>query len=225
MLSELGARLTITARNAERLAQTLERLNGQGHCQKVFDLDNLDRIPEWLRTTAAEAGPYDGLVHCAGMRVTAPLRAMSLAKTETMMRANFLTGVMLGKAFCQKPCRRDSGSIVFLSSVAAQAGAPAISGYAASKAAIEGLVKSMAMELAREGIRVNCVAPGLVKTEMAEEIFATLTAEQVAALEKAHPLGFGTARDVANAIAFLLGDTGRWITGTTLVVDGGYLAQ
>ena len=94
-----------------------------------------------------------------------------------------------------------------------------------SKAAVIGLTKSLAVELAQEGIRVNCVAPGYVQTEMLTGFQELLSAEQYQALERAHPLGIGRALDVANAVAFLLADTGRWITGTTLVVDGGYSAQ
>jgi NAD(P)-dependent dehydrogenase (short-subunit alcohol dehydrogenase family) len=85
--------------------------------------------------------------------------------------------------------------------------------------------KSLAVELAPERIRVNCVAPGFVKTEMLEELRKLLTDEQMKALEDSHPLGLGEPRDVANALAFLLADTGRWITGSTLVMDGGYSAQ
>jgi len=100
-------------------------------------------------------------------------------------------------------------------------GQPAVTAYAASKGALIALAKSLAMEWAGDGIRVNCVAPGHVKTEMAAALQSMLTTEQFAAIEAMHPLGVGTARDVAHAIAFLLADSGRWITGTTLIVDGG----
>ena len=79
--------------------------------------------------------------------------------------------------------------------------------------------------MAAEGIRVNSIAPGYVKTKMAEQFQRALSEEQLRRLELLHPLGVGTPRDVANAVAFLLADTGRWITGTTLVIDGGYTAQ
>jgi NAD(P)-dependent dehydrogenase (short-subunit alcohol dehydrogenase family) len=87
------------------------------------------------------------------------------------------------------------------------------------------LSKSLALELARQKLRVNCVAPSLVETEMATSPEKSLTAEQVEAVKAMHPLGFGQALDVAHAVAFLLADTSRWITGTTLVVDGGYTAH
>ena len=111
-----------------------------------------------------------------------------------------------------------------ISSVAGLVGRPAIASYTASKAALIGFARSAASELAHQGIRVNCVAPGFVETEMTDEVRGGLTTEQFAALEKLHPLGLGKPRDVALSIAFLLADTGRWITGTTLSVDGGFAA-
>ena len=141
------------------------------------------------------------------------------------MRVNFTTAVMLVKAFRQKGCCSRGSSVVLLSSVAGLTGRPAISIYAASKAALIGFSKAAALELAPEGIRVNCVAPGYVATEMWGDVSETLTGEQFEAIRAMHPLGIGNPRDVAYPIAFLLAETGRWITGTTLVVDGGYTSH
>jgi NAD(P)-dependent dehydrogenase (short-subunit alcohol dehydrogenase family) len=104
-------------------------------------------------------------------------------------------------------------------------GKPAISLYAASKGALTAMTKSLALELARDQIRVNCVAPGFVPTEMWDELRESLSGEQFQAIVAQHPLGAGTTFDVANSIAFLLSDASRWITGTNLMVDGGYTAQ
>jgi NAD(P)-dependent dehydrogenase (short-subunit alcohol dehydrogenase family) len=97
--------------------------------------------------------------------------------------------------------------------------------YSATKGALIAMARSMALELARESIRVNCVAPAVVAAGMSEELQKTLSPEQFSAITAQHPLGLGRAEDVANAVAFLLADTSRWITGTTLTVDGGYTAQ
>jgi len=115
--------------------------------------------------------------------------------------------------------------MVHFSSRHGKTGGVTMTHYAPSKFGVIGLVQSLALELAREGIRVNCVAPGVVRTEMAENAEQVLTPEQYQAIAALHPLGIGTPRDAAQAIAFLLAETGRWITGTTLVVDGGYTAQ
>jgi NAD(P)-dependent dehydrogenase (short-subunit alcohol dehydrogenase family) len=104
-------------------------------------------------------------------------------------------------------------------------GSPASVGYSLSKGAIDAMTRSLALEYARKGIRVNAVAPGFVQTPMFEKTRTTWTKEQENRVEQLHPLGLGRPEDIANAIAFLLADASRWITGTVLVVDGGYTAQ
>jgi NAD(P)-dependent dehydrogenase (short-subunit alcohol dehydrogenase family) len=128
----------------------------------------------------------------------------------------------LTKGFRQKKVNRAGGSVVYISSVAGLIGQTGHVEYCASKSALVGACKAAALELARENIRVNCIAPGLVKTEMMEKSLKTLSPDQLKAIEAYQPLGLGSPRDVSNAVAFLLADTGKWITGTTFVVDGGY---
>jgi NAD(P)-dependent dehydrogenase (short-subunit alcohol dehydrogenase family) len=225
LLSGLNARVVLVGRNRERLEQTLARLFGQGHRIEPFDIDRSEDIPQWVRGIAAETGPLKVLVHSAGRQVISPLRFVTHKAADGLLRTNLHSAIMLARGFSQKGCYTTDSSIVFLSSVMGLSGKPSMAVYGASKAALIGLAKSLAVELAPDRIRVNCVAPACVRTEMLDEMSAFFSTEQFEALEKAHPLGFGTARDVANAIAFLVADTGRWITGTTLVVDGGYSAQ
>jgi NAD(P)-dependent dehydrogenase (short-subunit alcohol dehydrogenase family) len=154
-----------------------------------------------------------------------PIRFANENRIDDLVRTNLYSAIMLARGFSQKGGHApEGGSVVFISSVMAFTGKPAISVYCATKGALTAFVKSLAVELAPEHVRVNCLAPGFVQTEMLEGLRELLTEEQMQALETAHPLGFGTARDVAHAAAFLLADTGRWITGSTLVLDGGYSA-
>ena len=121
---------------------------------------------------------------------------------------------------------RDHGaSLVAVSSVMGTVGQPAASVYSASKGALNLAVKSLALEFARQKIRVNSVAPGLVETSMAAEVKEKISGEDYQRIEELHPLGIGKTEDVASAIAFLLSDMSKWITGTTLIVDGGYTSQ
>lgn len=225
LLSQLGARLILVARNMERLEQTSGSLADADHRIEPFDLARVDEIPQWLKRIATEIGPLHGLVHCAGVHMVKPLRFMANTELEDLMRINLSAAFGLAKAYRQKGVFAPEGRLIFLSSVMGLVGQPAVAAYAASKGALIALTKSLAVELARDGLRVNCVAPAQVQTEMVERQQAMLTDEQFAAIEAMHPLGIGTARDVAHAIAFLLADTGRWITGTTLIVDGGYTAH
>lgn len=225
LLSQLNARTVLVARNEERLQETLHQLDGQGHSTSCFDLAALEDIHLWFKALAEQSGPFDGLVHCAGIQETLPLRVLSAQKVERMMSINVSTALMLAKALRQKGCAASPSNLVLLSSVRGIVGESGLTAYSASKSALIGLTKSLAMELAAQNIRVNCVAPGMVRTEMLHRIAGSLTPEQLSAVEARHPLGFGTPRDVAYAIAYLLADTGRWITGTTVVVDGGYTAH
>lgn len=225
LLSRLNARLVLTARNAERLTATLAALEGDRHMAEPFDLSRTEEIPKWVQAVAAQVGPLHGIVHAAGKQASIPIRFVTERQLDDLVRTNLYSAVMLARGFTQKNCHVAGGSVVFLSSITAFAAKPAISVYAASKSAVVGMTKSLALELAPQHIRVNCVAPGFVETEMLEELRAVMTDDQMSELRTSHPLGFGTARDVANAIAFLLADTGRWMTGSTLIVDGGYSAQ
>lgn len=225
LLSQLGARLILVGRNSEQLEKTLSLLEGTSHQLQVFDLLDVDGIPQWMKGIAGISGPLHGLIHSAGVQITKPLRALTCANIDEVMKINVTASFGLIKGFRQKGVCANPASVVLISSVMGLVGQPCVSAYSASKGALVALSKSLALELARENIRVNCVAPGHVQTEMAEKVHETLTAEQVEAIQKMHPLGIGAPRDVANTIAFLIADTGRWITGSTLVVDGGYTAH
>lgn len=224
LLSQLGAKLILVARDAERLQQTRAALTGGGHHIEPFDLNDLDAIPAWMKELAARLGALSGLVHSAGVYQMTPLRTVTAAGIDDVLRINLHAAVMLAKGFRQKGCHAGGGSLVLLSSVAGLRGHAGLAAYTASKAALVGVARSMAMELAREDIRVNCVAPGLVATEMSSDVEAQ-TVGEIGEIERAHPLGLGKPRDVANGIAFLLSEAARWITGTTISIDGGYSAH
>jgi NAD(P)-dependent dehydrogenase (short-subunit alcohol dehydrogenase family) len=225
LLSQLGAAVVLVARDEHRLADSREQLAPGTHAIVQRDLADLENLVDWMTAVATEHGPLDGLVHAAGIQMTRPLRMLDAPKVQHLMDINLLAALQLARGFRQRMVHTESSSIVFLSSVMGLVGQAAVVPYAASKGALVAAAKALAMELAPEGIRVNCVAPGHVATPMATKVEATLTEGQLDAIRKMHPLGLGTPEDVAGAIAFLLADTGRWITGTTLVVDGGYTAH
>ena len=226
LLSQLGARLILVARNEERLQMTSTLLDGEGHLSICKDLSVSNDLSSWMKSIADEQGSLDGLVHAAGVQLTLPLRSLNKDDFDRIMKINFNAAVWLTKAFRQNGVHNKlSSSIVYISSVAGIVGELASSIYGCSKAALISLAKSLSLELAKKNIRVNCVSPALVKTDITENFLKVLTEKQLDKIIEKHPLGIGLPEDVANAAVFLLSDASRWITGTNLVVDGGYTVR
>jgi len=220
-----GATVVLVARRREVLSGVRDELDGDRHLMMPFDLRDSDAIPNMLRTVVDAVGPLDGLVHAAGAHTAVPLRTISAEQAHSLFAMNVTTGLMLTKGFRHKQIRGAAPSIVFMSSAVALVGEPGVSLYSATKGAVAALSRSLALELIREGIRCNAVAAGVVSTELTEGIRNAVGPEAWARIEAAHPLGIGHADDVANAVLYLLSPASRWVTGSTLVVDGGYTAQ
>jgi NAD(P)-dependent dehydrogenase (short-subunit alcohol dehydrogenase family) len=217
LLSQLGANLILVGRDEPRLEETARALDQHDrHRVEPFDLGAVNDVPGWLKRLTAETGALSGLVHSAGLHLAKPVAYLRSEDLDSVLGINVKVAIALARGFRQKGCSVPNGSLVFLASVVGLVGQPGVAAYAASKGAVIALTRSLALEMVRDRIRVNCVAPGYVQTEMSERF---------AAIEAMHPLGIGNALDVAHAIAFLLAKTGCWITGTALVVDGGYTAH
>lgn len=226
LISKLGANLIITGRSVSALNDTKMSLEEGKHIIVPFNLKESSRIPEWLKGVSEKAGTIDGIVHCAGVQDIKPINIIKKHDIDEIMEVNLIAAIMLTLGYKQREVKaRDGGSIVFVSSIMAIVGQPGRTIYSASKAGIVGLTKSAALELARQNIRVNCVLPGFVSTKATNKLKEVLSEEQYDAIKHMHPLGIGTALDVAYAIAFLLSDSSKWITGSCLIVDGGYSAQ
>jgi len=226
LVSRLAGRVAAVDQNQEGLEAVMSSLEGDGHTCHACDLRDLSSIADWMTSLAEQHGPLHGLVHAAGLPCTAPLRVLEPDVYRDVWTVNTEAALALARTFqSRKVYAGDHGSIVLISSVMGVVGSPTIVGYSMSKAALIGMARSMALELAPKQIRVNCVAPGFVQTPMYKQVAGFWDAEQEAKITALHPLGQGDPEDVANAIAFLLADASRWITGSVLTVDGGYTAQ
>jgi len=221
LVSELGASLVLVGRDAEKLTLTAERLATRNVAIEPFDLSKTDDIVEWMRALAVRHGRIAGLANCAGIQSFHPLRALTAKALDRLLRVNTVAAAMLLKAIQLKDCGCDEASVVMVSSTAALLGVPANGAYGATKAAVLALVRTAALELVDRGIRVNAVAPALVETEMVQRTRQTMTTEAFEGMVRGHPMGIGRPEDVANSICFLLSSASRWITGVTLIIDGG----
>lgn len=227
LLADQGAHLILVGRSTEQLQKTHEMLpNAGSHYIEAYDLTQTDTIPGWMKGLATRIGEFSGVVHCAGMHHDSPLKLIRQEHFDAVIKINVAAGLMLAKGFRQRGVVSPrGGSIVLLSSVVGLVGQPGVVLYSLSKGAVIAMTKSLAVELQRDKIRVNCIAPAVVETEMTQQLFSKLPQENVDKIRSMHPLDLGVAEDVANGIAFLLSETAsRWVTGTCLTVDGGYTA-
>jgi NAD(P)-dependent dehydrogenase (short-subunit alcohol dehydrogenase family) len=225
-LSKRGAQIILLGRDVDRLNESLGQLHGTGHVTLALDLRDPAQILSSLSGLVAQGGKLYGLCHSAGVVETIPLNALRLDKFREMFEVNVTSGLELARVITRRDLlREDGGSLLFISSVYGMAGMAGQIGYSATKGAVSAAVRSMAVELARRKIRVNSISPALVHTRLSDAALQRLDPARVQHLESLHPLGPGTPEDVARAAAFLLAPETRWITGTDLVIDGGYTAQ
>ncbi len=224
--SQLGANVILIARNKERLKDTYNKLEKGNHLIISQDITEYAKLEQIIKYSVEKAGRISGFVHSAGIEMTLPLRSMQPSYYEKMFSVNVISGFELAKIISKKKyINKERASFVFISSIMGIVGMPALIGYSASKGALISAIKSMGLEFISKNIRVNCISPGLVETEMASKLFEKLSEESKKSIIDMHPLGLGKQEDIANVCAFLLSDASRWITGTNLIVDGGYSAR
>jgi NAD(P)-dependent dehydrogenase (short-subunit alcohol dehydrogenase family) len=224
MASRLGAQCVLVARSEKGLAETYTRLEGDGHAKLPFDLMNLDKI-ENLFIDSVKEGKLSGVVHAAGVCPAAPIGYQTIDEMRSAMTLNFFSFLEMMK-FVAKKKFFVTGSVVVLSSISASVGWRGGVLYSGTKGALSASVRSLALELVERGVRVNAVQPSNIRTPMFDAVAGDINTEEgLSELRRKQPLGIGEPEDVASAVCFLLSDAARFITGTNMVVDGGYLAQ
>ena len=223
-LARRGRQVLLVARRVDRLellAATIRDSGAEAVCLPC-DITDEPAVKALAAEVKSQFAQIDLLVNNAGREMLAPLQVTKSADARDLMEINLLAVSTVTCALLNLLTR--GAAIVNMASTAALRGEAGMAMYCASKGAVVAWTRALALELAPRGIRVNAVAPGMVKTDLMERNWKKLRPEHVKALEAQHPLGFGTVEDVAAATAFLGSDAARWITGHTLVVDGGLTA-
>jgi NAD(P)-dependent dehydrogenase (short-subunit alcohol dehydrogenase family) len=225
--SQLGAKVVLLARNREKLEETKNMLERPDeHLICVADLIDFEQAQEIIKLTMSEIGKIHGVIHAAGISTTLPLRNTTSSKLDDYFKTNVYAGVQLTQLLSKPLFISETGaSIVFITSVMGVVGEVGKTIYSLTKGALVSGSKSMALELAPKKIRVNCVSPGVVITAMSNNAVYSQDEKSLEKIKSYHPLGLGKPEDIANTCMFLLSDASRWITGTNLIVDGGYTAR
>lgn len=221
-LDEKKANLFLTGRNEDELNDTFKSLNGKNHKMFPYDLSDLKNISTLLEEIFSGSIPFDGFVHCAGTHTFLPLNFIKHNEIESAFNVNVFAPFLLIKEFSKKNNFNSDASVVFISSVMAMRGSTSLSLYSSSKAAQVGLVKSLAVELSKKKIRVNSIAASLLASKILDKVKGKTSSESFEEIEKKHLLGLGEYKDIIPSIIHLLSSQSKWITGTNMVIDGGY---
>ena len=218
--SKMGATVHLMARNEERLLETRNQMEGEGHQVHQVDLCNKDDVTELVDNLPS----LDGVVLCAGIIKTMPVKNITEDSLEEIFNTNIMADIRMVSRMLKKKKLNKGASVVFISSVSTFNVKVGNSLYSATKGAVNSFAKAMALEVAKQNMRVNCIQPGFVPSRILssgaieEDAFLKFYAER-------HPLGFGTPTDIANTCIYLLSDAARWVTGSIFTIDGGYTLQ
>lgn len=218
-MAQQGAKIIGVGRKLDAVLSVINSFPGEGHQAIEADVSSEKQLAEIINV-GKQCGGYDGGVFCAGLHEMRPFTMLRTDDLLNSFNANVTTAIHCTKAL-SKAVNPNGAGIVWLSSVAAMRGTAGFAAYAAAKGALISAAKVAAVELAKKKIRVNVIAAGVVETSMSESWMGLLSEEQRDAIKQNHLLGIGQPSDVAGAISFLVSPESRWITGATLVVDGG----
>ena len=223
-LNRLGANVDIMSRNEEALNGVIQLMeSGNNACFKL-DVTDFDSIGEVIANAVELQGPYDGFVYSAGIALNCLVAQLTMEKMQGIFNTNFFGFVEAVRQITRKKRFNPGMRIVGVSSIVALKGGLSQTAYSGSKAAMDGAVRSLAIELSRKDICINTVAPSMINTRLYQEYLKAYGTDGMhfKILQKRQVRGIGDPQDVANAIAFLLSPAARMLTGICVPVDGGY---
>ena len=218
-LCDNGVKTYIIGRSKEKTEDACREI-GENAIPVIFDLNDLDGIPAMIETIT-QNGPIDILVNNAGINLKKEFLEVTNEEFMSIVHTNVLSVFAVSKAVVQNMKDNKGGNIVNISSMASQYGLPKVIAYSASKGAIEAMTRAMAVELAEFGIRINCVAPGFIKTKMSAKALDSDPERKNKVLGRT-PMGIlGDPSDIADAVYYFASSESKFTTGTILPVDGG----
>lgn len=214
--SKMGASVTITGRNTVRLNETLHQMSQGNHQAVSADLTHADEFASLVSGLSC----LDGLVHCAGVGSRIPCRQIQQSDIDYVMKPNLEAPILLQSALLSAKKVNKSASVVFIASRAASSPSIGNAIYSASKGALISYARCLALELAPRKIRVNCICPAMVWTDLILQ--DGLTREELEAAQRNYPLKrYGQPEDVANLAVYMLSDASSWMTGSSVDLTGG----
>ena len=222
-MATLGATIIANGRDGDRLDATVAGLAGQGHLAIAGALDDADTATDIVKAASVD-GALDGVFHAAGIFSVLPAKMTKQRAIDDLFGSSVSGAYGIARAISLRKVMNDGGSVVLMSSVAGVRGNAGLTGYAGAKAAILGMSRALAVELAPRRIRVNALVAGTVDTEMHRTMKALHDDAGADDNLARHPLGYGAPADVAALVVFLMTGAARWITGSAIAIDGGYTA-
>lgn len=221
LCSKMEAKVIITGRNSDRLNETYLRLNGNGNLQFSLDLARENEVNKLI----SDLPKLDGVVNSAGIVKPLLLKFTEDSDINELMRINTIVPIILTKKLLQNNKINKGASLVFISSINGNCCSSIGSSiYAASKSALNGFVKAIALEIAPMGTRANCINPGMIETNLFQN--SPIGEDNLDQDKMRYPLKrYGKPEEVANAAVFLLSDATLWITGSNILIDGGFTLQ
>ena len=223
--SAQSAALYCMGRQKDRLADMQRDIGPAVLATAAVPIETVDQFKKDLKVFASQYGPFDGVFHCAGREMLSSVRTLNDRDFAAIFSGSFMGAAAIAALGAGKSLLTDGGSFVLMSSVSAKRPQAGMAYYSASKAAIDALVQSAVSEFAMRSMRINSIVAGAVETQMHESNLRAMPPNARERYRQVHNLGFGSPRDVTHAAAYLLSDAARWITGSALVVDGGFLSS
>lgn len=217
---EQGCQVMILGRNKDTLVHATNEL-GSNSDSIVCDLSNIEEIPNVVRKVNEKMGCIDILVNNAGIHLKKEILEVSDEEFQKIIQINQNSVFTISREVTKLMSQNNTGVILNISSMASQYGIPKVIAYTAAKSAIEGMTRAMAVELAPMGIRVNCIAPGFIKTDMSSKALDNDPERKAKVLGRT-PMGrLGLPKEIADAVWFLCSERASYISGVILPVDGG----